>query len=170
MKVRVCTECGSRNPENAWYCANCRETLSVDTLIDADSEIPGAQNICRPSTKVERSHGAQTERKVCPPNYKKSIVGLVGGLTWIVVSCQLISQPALADLIHPKLFSLLVSIVTIIMALYGLWIIVLGIRTWPREKTSTVFLSSALIVLGIALVGIFILVVIAPLLPLGPET
>jgi hypothetical protein len=36
MKVRVCPECGKQNDENAWNCANCGATLSMNTLMDSD--------------------------------------------------------------------------------------------------------------------------------------
>ena len=37
MKVRVCPKCGKHNLENAWSCTNCGESLSINTLIDAES-------------------------------------------------------------------------------------------------------------------------------------
>lgn len=34
MKVRVCPKCGKHNLENAWSCADCGQTLSMNTLVD----------------------------------------------------------------------------------------------------------------------------------------
>lgn len=35
MNIRICSKCGKHNLENAWSCADCGETLSLKTLIDA---------------------------------------------------------------------------------------------------------------------------------------
>jgi hypothetical protein len=36
MKVRICPNCGKHNPEDTWNCANCGETLSMNTLADVE--------------------------------------------------------------------------------------------------------------------------------------
>lgn len=38
MKVRICPDCDTHNPEDAWSCANCGYTLSINTLVDIDQE------------------------------------------------------------------------------------------------------------------------------------
>ena len=60
MKVRVCPDCGTHNPENAWSCADCGTTLSVDALIDIESGSPmhaspfaGHANLSEVSTYFE---------------------------------------------------------------------------------------------------------------------
>jgi uncharacterized membrane protein len=35
MRIRICPKCAAHNPENTWSCANCGETLSLKTLVDA---------------------------------------------------------------------------------------------------------------------------------------
>ena len=35
MHIRICQKCGKHNLENAWSCADCGETLSLKTLVDA---------------------------------------------------------------------------------------------------------------------------------------
>ena len=37
MKVKVCPKCGKHNSESAWSCADCGETLSLNTLVDTDT-------------------------------------------------------------------------------------------------------------------------------------
>lgn len=37
MKVRICPACGKRNLASAWYCVNCGQTLSVNTLVEVDN-------------------------------------------------------------------------------------------------------------------------------------
>lgn len=43
MKVRVCPKCGKHNLEDAWYCLDCGETLSIKTIADvSDTPAPPA--------------------------------------------------------------------------------------------------------------------------------
>ena len=37
MKVKICPECSKHNLENAWNCVDCGRTLSMKTLVDAES-------------------------------------------------------------------------------------------------------------------------------------
>jgi hypothetical protein len=36
MKVRICPNCDTYNPPDAWSCAQCGHTLSINTLADVD--------------------------------------------------------------------------------------------------------------------------------------
>ena len=50
MKVRVCPKCGKHNPESVWHCADCGETLGVNTLVDTEApqKLDVMRNISRP--------------------------------------------------------------------------------------------------------------------------
>lgn len=37
MNIRICPKCGKHNPESAWSCVDCGETLSLKTLVDANN-------------------------------------------------------------------------------------------------------------------------------------
>jgi hypothetical protein len=45
MKVRICPQCGKQYNENAWSCADCGATLSMNTIVDITE---------RPASKVEK--------------------------------------------------------------------------------------------------------------------
>jgi ribosomal protein L40E len=36
MKTRLCPKCGNQNPEDAWSCIKCGETLAIDTITEAE--------------------------------------------------------------------------------------------------------------------------------------
>lgn len=36
MKIRLCPKCGKQNDENAWNCADCGTTLSMNTIVDSN--------------------------------------------------------------------------------------------------------------------------------------
>ena len=46
MKVRVCPQCGKHNSENTFNCIHCGETLSVNTLVDEQSENARFLRVC----------------------------------------------------------------------------------------------------------------------------
>ena len=59
MKVRICPNCGTHNPEDAWNCARCKRTLSMDTLVEWNgvpqgANRPPAQQVWQPAASQPR--------------------------------------------------------------------------------------------------------------------
>jgi hypothetical protein len=53
QRVRVCPKCGKHNPESAWHCSECSQTLSIETLTDKGAaKSPAAAKTLAPSELI----------------------------------------------------------------------------------------------------------------------
>jgi len=93
-KVRVCSKCGSFNPENSWNCTSCGETLSLNTIIDRDEASALLQNRLQEEAKlaeIEESFGSKSLPQISEVNAAANLAILNAVITLAVAIFQFIA-------------------------------------------------------------------------------
>ncbi len=91
MKLRTCSNCGKENSYNAWNCIECGETLSINTIVDAEKTknlrmSPVVSN--KNSTQDHLVSSSRTRSKLKLTDFHLAIISVITPVfAWAMLGC-----------------------------------------------------------------------------------